>query len=263
MKEDENKPVKSKKDSFNERLRAKYPDSSFDQEEDFFGRVNDDYDEYEKQISEYKNHESELSKMFTSDPRSANFLTNWRKGQDPAVQLVRTFGKEIADAINDPERLDEIEEANSDFVKRVAQEKELEEKYKANLAESLQSLEKMQQEAGLSDEQIDAGMELLASISGDFIIGRITPETMKIIFNAINHDMDVASAGEEGEIRGRNAKIEEKLRKSKKGDGTASLDGRNGSPGPARPKQGLGVLDGFDDNNKNIWERGGEKRRKV
>lgn len=270
MKRDENKPVKSKKDAFSERLRAKYPESNFDQEEDFFGRVNEDYDDYErriadndKRIADYEKRESELSEMFMSDPRSANFLTNWRKGKHPAVELVRQFGHDIKDAIDDPERLEEIEEANKEFLEKVAKEKELEEMYKTNLSASLESLERIQNEKGWSDEQIDAGMELLANIAKDFIVGKITPETMQMAFNAINHDIDVAAAEEEAEIRGRNTKIEEKLRKKKSGDGTASLDGKNGSAKPSRPQRDLGALDNFGDNNKNIWERGGEKRRKA
>lgn len=262
MEEVDNKPTKSRRESFSERLKAKYPEQNFDQEEDFFGRVNDDYDDYEKRISDYEKHESELSNMFTSDPRSANFLTSWRKGEDPAIQLVRQFGTEIKDAIDDPERLEEISAANKEYVERIAKEKGLEEEYQKNLDASLQALEQMQKDKGLTDEQIDAGMELIATIAKDFIVGKITPETMQLAFNAINHDVDVATAGEEGEIRGRNTKIEEKLRKSKKSDGTASLDGKNGSPSNRTPGR-LGALDNFDDATQTIWERGGEKRRKV
>lgn len=259
----ENKQTKSKKDTFAERLKAKYPEQNFDQEEDFFGRVNDDYDEYENQIAGYKKHESELSDMFTSDPRSANFLMNWKNGQDPAIALVRQFGTDIKDAIDDPEKLEEIEKANKEYVERVAKEKELEGQYEENLQKSLANLAQMQQETGLSDDEIDAAMELIATISKDFIVGKITPETMKIAFNAINHDNDVATAGEEGEVRGRNAKIEEKLRKSKKGDGTASLNGKNGSPKPAKPQKSLGALEHYGNGNQSIWERGGEKRTKA
>ena len=44
---------------------------------------------------------------------------------------------------------------------------------------------------------------------------------------AINHDSDVEIAGHEGEVRGKNTKIEENLRKQKKGDGIPNIDGSN------------------------------------
>ena len=47
------------------------------------------------------------------------------------------FGTEIKDAIDDPERLEAIAEANKEYVERVAESKKLDEEYQANLADSL------------------------------------------------------------------------------------------------------------------------------
>jgi len=46
----------------------------------------------------------------------------------------------------------------------------------------------------------------------------------------------VTEAEQTGEVRGRNAKIDEKLRGRAKGDGTAVLDGKNGMAGENRPR---------------------------
>ena len=76
------------------------------------------------------------------------------------------------------------------------------------------------------------------------------------MFNAIHHDEDVAAASEEGEVRGRNANIEEKLRRRKQGDGSAQLNGGAGvkeRKPTSRPS--LGALDRFNDAD-NIWDRG-------
>lgn len=257
----EEQKVKSKKDSILERLKGKYPDMQFADDEELFGKINDEYDEYENGISGYKKREEELSNMFSSDPRSASFLNSWRKGEDPTIQLVRQFGSEIKDAIDDPEKMEAIAEANKEYVERVAKEKELNEQYETNLAQSLTNLEKYQSEKGLSDDEIDKGMEILATAASDFIVGKITPETMNMVYAAMNHDADVEQAAIEGEARGKNAKVEEKLRKSKPQTGMpANLSGKNNAPATPRNKPNLGALDKYDDNNANIWERGGEKR---
>ncbi len=78
------------------------------------------------------------------------------------------------------------------------------------------------------------------------------------MLKAQNYDADVEQAQMEGEVAGRNAKIEERLRKSRKGDGTAVLDGKNGKV--SQPKRDLGALDRYDSERKSIFERGGEKR---
>ena len=56
---------------------------------------------------------------------------------------------------------------------------------------------------------------------------------------AINHDTDVATASEEGEIRGKNAKAEAKLRKPTRGDGTPTLAGANNAPAPSRRRDSI------------------------
>lgn len=239
MEEAVNNNVKSKRDVLAERIKGKYPDRNFDDDESLYGQINDDYDDYDKQISGYKQREETFSNMFSSDPRSAKFLSDWRNGKDPAVELVRQFGTEIKDAIDDPERLEAISEANKEFVERVAKEKELDETYQKNLAESLSMLEQYQQKNGLSDEQVDKSMEFILGIIKDGVMGKFSPETLDMAMKAINYDTDVANADHEGEVRGKNTKIEETLRKRSEGDGIPNLDGKNGAVTQQRRKKSI------------------------
>lgn len=259
----DNKQVKSKRDAMAERLRNRYPDKDFSDDEAFFGQISDDYDEYDKNISDYQEREKAFSDMFTSDPRSAQFITDWRKGEDPEVALIRRHGKDnILNAINDPEKLEKIAEANKEFVERIAKEKELDELYQTNIDASLKELERMQQEEGMSDEQIDAAMRLLLGICHDGIVGKFTPESIHLALKAINHDADVTAANEEGVVQGKNTKVEEKLRKPKKGDGTAPLGGANSTAKQPRQRPSLGALDRIGGSGS-IWDRGNEKRRRT
>lgn len=226
----ETTPTKSKRDLTRERLANKYPDRNFDDDEELFGAINDDYDSYDNDLAGYREREQALSDMFTSDPKSASFLTAWRKGGDPVTELIRIYGKdEIMDAINDPDRLEELAAANKDFVERVAKEKELEGQYEQNLAASLDEIERIQQERGIGDEDIDAAIHLLVGVAGDAVVGKFSPETIDMALKALHHDTDVAEADATGEVRGRNAKITDKLRKAKSGDGMPTMGGKNGS----------------------------------
>ena len=91
-------------------------------------------------------------------------------------------------------------------------------------------IEQVQEEDGLSDDQMDAAMAFLLNITKDGVMGKFSAESIRMASKALNHDADVATASEEGEVRGRNAKIEEKLRKNRKNDGLAVLVAL-----PARP----------------------------
>lgn len=233
MEKTENEKVKTKRELLTERLKNRYPDKDFSNEDDFFGQISDDYDESDKNLAGYQEREKAFSDMFTGDPRSAQFITDWRNGEDPEVALVRRHGKEtILDAINDPEKLEAIANANKEYVERVAKEKELEDMYQANLAESIKALEAMPEANGITDEDVDKAVEFLLGIIRDGIIGKIAPESVMMALKAINHDTDVETANQEGLVQGKNTKIKEELRKPKSGDGTTPLGGGSSAPRP-------------------------------
>ena len=224
----ENKEVKSRRDQHLERMRKKYPDKKFEDDEEIFGQVSDDYDQYEQEIERYKGNEKSLSDMMSADPRSAQFLVDMHNGNDPVVSLIKNFGIEVKDVLDDPSMQEDIAKANKDYVDRVAKNKQLTEEYEKNFGNSLEVLRQYQVEKGLSDEQIDELANTMLGVMTDMVVGKFTRETLDLFNKAINHDNDVAAASEEGEIAGRNTRITEDLRKSKKGDGTNPIGGRNG-----------------------------------
>lgn len=256
-----NTEVTSNRDRYTERLKAKYPDKEFADDEALFGQINDDYDSYDNELSGYREREKALSDLFASNPRSAAFLTDWRKGEDPIIGMVRKFGDDFKAALEDPEKQEALAAANKEFAERIAQEEQYEGEYQTNINETLTTLEAMQQEEGLSDDDIDNAMEFLVGIVRDGIMGKFTRESVAMALKAIKHDSDVEQADREGEVRGRNTKIEEKLRKGGKSDGTANLGSKHGGgKGASREMPNLGAID-QNYGTQNIWERGGEKRR--
>ena len=233
---------KSKRDMLRERLSKKYPDKNFDDDEAFAGQVSNDYDDYDKRLADYQKNEQAIGDMFATDPRATSFLMEWKDGSDPVVALVRTFGKDIVDAADDPARQEEIAKANREYIERVNKSKELDNEYETNLQESLQTLADAQKQNGWSDEQIDNAFQQLFQIVDDAVMGKFSPETLQLVMNAQNYNQDIATAQQEGEVKGRNAKIEEKLRKAKSGDGTPQLNGKNGKVQRSPTQQSIFAL---------------------
>lgn len=238
----ENNQAKSRRDQHLERLRKKYPEKKFEDDEEIYGQISDDYDQYEQELDGYRGREKALSDMFAADPRSAQFLTDMHNGTDPVLGLVRNFGVEIKDVLDDPEMQDKIAEANKDYVERVANSKKLDEEYDKNMDTTLETLRQFQSERGMSDEQIDNIVEFLIGVVRDGVMGKFSTETLDMACKALNYEADVAAAGEEGEVAGRNAKITENLRKRNKGDGTAPLGGKNGQ-GAGTPRKSKSMFD--------------------
>lgn len=231
----EGKQVKSRRDQFGERLKKKYPDREYADDEALFGQINDDYDEYDNQLSGYRERESKLTEMLAKDPHSAQFITDMAQGKDPWVSLINRIGIDgVKEMLDDPAKMDEYAANNKEYINRMSKQKGLEEEWEKNMRTTLAMLEQKQQELGLSDELIDAVADLIKGITNDAVIGIIKPETVDMALKAINHDADIAAASEQGEIRGKNAKAEAKLRKPQRGDGTPTLAGANNAPAPSR-----------------------------
>lgn len=233
----DNKQVKSRRDQIGERLKKKYPDREYADDEALFGQINDDYDEYDKELSDYREKESQLSEIFNRDPRSAQFITDVAQGKDPWTTLINRIGIDgVKEMLDDPEKMDAFAASNKEYVERIAKEKGLEDEWQKNMKATLAMLEQKQQELGLTDEQIDQAADWIRDVTNDAVIGIIRPETIDMALKAINHDADIAAAGEEGEIRGKNTKVEAQLRKPKRSDGTPTLAGANNAPAPPRLK---------------------------
>lgn len=235
-------PTKSKKDLIGERLKKRYPDKEYPDDESMFGQIDEDYEDYENQLNGYRDRESRLNDLLTKDPKSAQFLTDLAKGNDPWLAVIERLGIDgITDLMNDPSKQSEYAEANKKYVERIAKEKSLEEEYERNFSESMALLDEIQRESNLSDDIMDAAYDLVVKIAHEAILGKFTRETIDMALNAINHDADVENARTEGTIAGRNAKIAEKLRKRDGGDGVPVLGGKNN--GGSQGKRNLTVFD--------------------
>jgi hypothetical protein len=224
----EEPPKKSKRDQLRERISSKYPDKTFDSDDAYADQLYDDIEANDKELNALKTDRKSLDDFLGNDPRSASFLVDWHEGKDPVIALIKNYGTEIVDAVDDPERQEEMARANREYLEKVNQNKKFEEEYKTNIQQSLDDLAKAKEENGWSDEETDAALDIMCHIADDLIMGKFTPETVQLMMNAQNFDQAVAEAQQEGEVKGRNSKIEEKLRKSQTSDGTPHLEGANG-----------------------------------
>lgn len=240
-------PAKSKRDLLGERLKKKYPDRDYADDEALFGQINDDYDEYDTELGQYRDRESRLTDLLSKDPRSAQFITDIAKGTDPWIAVIERLGIDgVTDLLNDPKKQSEYAEANKRYVERVAKERELEDEYEKNMREvTLPMLERMKQERGISDDMIDAAWDYLHHVADAAIRGTFTEADIDMALKAVNHDADVENARTEGTVAGRNAKIDEKLRKPQTGDGTPNLAGSNNAP-TRNGKKPLNIFDYAD-----------------
>lgn len=88
--------------------------------------------------------------------------------------------------------------------------------------------------------------------------GKLDKASLQLLRRAINYDRDMAQAAREGEVKGRNARIEEFLKQHRPASEIHQLGGTATVASPAPPHHIIGGLSAAD--RSTIWERGHEKR---
>lgn len=242
MKGIENETVMSSRDRLRDRYAQKYPDRDFSSE-DSANAIDDEViaelESYDAEIQGYRDNDKKIKDLFNSDPRSGRFLVSWASGGgNPIGYLIDIFGPELLDALQSEEGKAKIVESTNKFLERKAQEEAGETERMANYEQSIADLSAFADEKGLSDEQAIAIFEKVNQIGFDVIEGKYTRESYEMAYNAMNYAADVETARKEGEVAGKNQKIEEKLAKVEKPiDMPPTVGGQGASVPETAPKK--------------------------
>jgi len=229
----ENETPKSKREAYVERLKTKYPDRQYDDDEALFGQAGDDYDEYEKRIGDYAANEAKLEEIFRKDPKNAQWLADMAAGRNPYIVMIENNGLEaLTNLMNDPAMRAEVDAADRKYAERLAREKELQAEYDRNAEESAQTVEQLNAQYG--EEVVDAALGVIDQMTKDAIMGKVTREALEMALKVVRHDVEVENARSEGVLAGKNAKIEEKLRTQQGGDGLPAMGGSSATPTPKK-----------------------------
>lgn len=203
-------------------------------------------EKYDAELEGYRSNDKRVLELFESDPRAGRFFVNWMaSGGDPIQYIIDIFGPDVLEAMQSEEGRAKIVESSNKYLERKAENEKREAELMANYEQSVNDLTAFAEENGLSEEQAVAVFEKVNQIAYDAIDGKYSREAFEMAYKAMNYDSAVESARKEGEVTGRNAKIEERLGKgTKKPEMPPALGGQGGAaPEPAPKKGGDPTLD--------------------
>lgn len=213
----ETKDVMTSRDRLKDRYSKKYPERDFSAE-DAASAIDDEViaelEAFDAELEGYKSNDKKIKDLFNQDPRSGRFLVSWAAGGGNPIQyLLDIFGPELTEALESEEGRAKIVESTNKWLEKKATEEAGVAERMANYEQSVNELAAFAEEKGLSDEQAVEVFEKVNQIGFDALEGKYTRESYEMAYNAMNYATDVESARKEGEVAGRNAKIEEKLAK--------------------------------------------------
>lgn len=212
MAKSDNNKKPSARENLLSRARERYPDRTFadigaapaEGTADLDEAINDMLTDYSTRQAAYDENNSKLRDLLMSDPSAAEFVQKWVETGDPRTALVETFGDDLGMT---EEGQQKFKDQLSGWRERKSANDALEAEAQTNWQNSLQALEDWGNGKGLSMEQKRDVMLRLLAIAFNGMENKYSADDFDLALNAINHDTDVATARQEGEVAGRNERI--------------------------------------------------------
>lgn len=179
-----------------------------------------DFEDKEARYERMGQDREELRKLRTSGKQLTGILNKHRwlgamlqdEETNPLVWMAK-HGIDVRTALEDPDVLQKVTDGFSEWEQKQAAGEAAEAAKDEAIAKSVEQLDAVQQEFGLSDEQKNRMFEYfwdevwLPAWSGE-----VTKDTWVAIMHAMNYDNDMANAREEAAMQARNEKHTNKLK---------------------------------------------------
>ena len=225
----ENKPTNNYREQIVEQMKSRFPDRNFDSpdgqnsldsisnlEKSILDALSEDGDKitsYAAKQQEYDQSADKLTALFNNSKRSALFLSILAETGNPAVALYKAYGREAMDALENDDTASLISKIEEEDAKAKAEDEQFEAEKEANLKESFINLDEWGNEHGLTeDEKVNVFMRFY-NILQDAMNGIYSRELFEMGWKSDHYSEDVDTARHEGEVNGRNAKIQEMTRR--------------------------------------------------
>jgi len=218
---------KSRRDTFREGFATRHPDVDMNDEEAYYGALGDEYAANEEELRRSRADNEKLNRMFMENPNAAYFMNDMLDGKEQmGVSLMRHFGETFKDAVEDPteENVKAFADALDEHAARIKENDRLQAEFEGNVEASEQTIDGWAREHKATPEQVDAMRDFINKQFGNLLSGIITPQMLDFAFKGLNYDTDVVAAEASGAAKGRNERIQERLRKGKT-DGVPVIQG--------------------------------------
>lgn len=225
---------RSNRDVYLDRMRSRFPDVDFEDEEARYGAYLGYDDDLNDRYGRLEESDRKMKELFGRDPRFMDMMYDISvRGEDAPVSFARHFGDMMEEDLRDPDVAKRVAEANRERIQAKAREEEESERLRAehdqNLEESGRVISAFAEEHELSDEEMGELVDLFVRISDEGLTGKIREETLDLLRKGKQYDADVSAAESRGLVDGRNERISLERRREG-GDGLPHVHGAVNNP---------------------------------
>lgn len=199
-------PARPNRDRYSAMFAEDNPDVDFEDKEARYERLTKDRDDLRKLRTSGKAFSGILDKHRWLGAMLSDEETN------PLVWMAK-HGIDIKAALDDPEAMQKVTDAFDGWTQKQADGEAAEQAQGEAIDASLQSLASVQQEFGLSDEQMDRlWTHFWDDVFAPAFKGEVAKDTWVALMHAMNYDTDMANAREEAAMQARNEKHANKVK---------------------------------------------------
>lgn len=210
----------SAKDSFNQRFMEANSDLNADDEDAYYGRLGQYMDEHKTYGDALKNVREAVGSSEDMQDLLASLAEHNEQNPDEPWSLAHLLIMKVQNGEID---LDELQQ-NPDYAKVLSdaktkkqedaeQQRLLEEEGEKNFKDSIEMMQRIRDERGLSSEQVNAAMELAYTIHDELESNKLSEDTFNRILDSMNYKEDVETARQAGEASGIRKNIKERTRR--------------------------------------------------
>ncbi|MBR1448820.1 MAG: hypothetical protein IJ588_08780 [Prevotella sp.] len=217
------------RDRYSSMFAEDNPDIDFEDKEARYGRMAEERESYRKLRDSGRKFSGILDKHRWLGAMLADGETN------PLVWMANN-GIDIRAALEDEETMKKVTEAFDNWTQRKAEGEAAEAAKDAAIAKSVETLDAVQQEFGLSDEQKDRMFtHFWDEVFLPAFAGEVSKDTWVALMHAMNYDQDMANAREEAAMQARNEKHNNRVKNFEESQVPPSFG--QGSGGRVAPRQ--------------------------
>lgn len=191
-------------------LMAKYPDKTYDNDEDYEEDLANHLEQTEKDLKAYKDADVELEEILDLNPELALVVADMRKGMPFTTALAHNVDLEDIIPIDGEPDYEEFAKSKEERKAKRAADKEREEMLRTNAEKSAKDILAYLEGKGWTEEQkgnFDAWFNDLVQRLSENRLGK---DEMDVFVKGYEYDEAVARAEDKGKVAGRNEKIETK-----------------------------------------------------
>jgi hypothetical protein len=242
--EKKDEPKGDVKEKFFERVKKSFPGQEFTSEEEMMEATMSHLNDLEIYVQENDEANEKVVAVLKEQPEIGEIIRDMSKGATFEEALARHVDIEaLKPAEGDPD-FEKWEQARKDRKSRIKAAKEFQLMLHQNRVSSAKNVEKFRTEKQLSEPEMNEFAGTLQKTLSDIMDGHYTVDFLNMMYKALKYDEAVEENRRQGEIKGKNAKIEElKGKKDDKGDGIPHV----ASQGQPDPPKGNPVAKGIVD----------------